>query len=410
MKTMRTPRTVLAVGASVVATVAMAATAVAAPGGTGAPTGNDGGTGAVTAAPAPQAPPAVAHQVVPQINQAVQPLRTQAPATPQYTPVSTPREVVIDNRPVIVQEVVVQEVTVEETSPGLLILNPEVQRDINPVNVWNKIDSNTKGEDRQTLALAAGAGAAGAVGGGLAGATVGALGTGVTGAAAGAVAGGAASGAAVAPLCAVGSILAGPVAAGVPCLITAGATGAVAGAAIGGAAGLGAGAVAGGAAGAAAGAAAAADSVPNARTAAQRVAGDVIWELEDEARVNNGYEPLVGEKPSENLDYSEPGSENLGYIPEDVSLNPETAVQQVVNQAVEDYQPVVPPAPQLPEQVPNAQQFNDTANSIQQDVQTNVTNGYNAFKNDVNNAQAAAANIQNDILSAQDAIPSFPSL
>ena len=158
------------------------------------------------------------------------------------------------------------------------------------------------------------------------------------------------------------------------------------------------------------GAAAAADSVPNARTAAQRVAGDVIWELEDEARVNNGYEPLVGEKPSENLDYSEPGSENLGYIPEDVSLNPETAVQQVVNQAVEDYQPVVPPAPQLPEQVPNAQQFNDTANSIQQDVQTNVTNGYNAFKNDVNNAQAAAANIQNDILSAQDAIPSFPSL
>lgn len=410
MKTKRTPRTILAVGASVLATVAMTATAVAAPGGTGAPTGNDGGTGAVTAAPAPApAPPAAAQQVVPQINQAVQPLRTQAPATPQYTPVSEPQEVVIDNRPVIVQEVVVQEVTVQETSPGLLILNPEVQRDINPIDVWNKIDSNTKGEDRQTLALAAGAGAAGAVAGGAGGAVVGAVGTGVTGAAAGAIAGGAASGGAVAPLCAIGGIITGG-AAGVPCVITAAATGAVAGAAVGGAAGIGAGAVAGGTAGAVGGAAAAANSVPNARTAAQRVAGDVIWELEDEARVKNGYEPLVGEKPSENLDYNEPGSENLEYIPEDVSLNPETAVQQVVNQAVEDYQPVVPPAPQLPEQVPNAQQFNDTANNIQQDVQTNVTNGYNAFKNDVNNAQAAAANIQNDILSAQDAVPSFPSL
>lgn len=409
MKTKRTPRTILAVGASVLATVAMTATAVAAPGGTGAPTGNDGGTGAVTAAPAPApAPPAAAQQVVPQINQAVQPLRTQAPATPQYTPVSEPQEVVIDNRPVIVQEVVVQEVTVQETSPGLLILNPEVQRDINPIDVWNKIDSNTKGEDRQTLALAAGAGAAGAVAGGAGGAVVGAVGTGVTGAAAGAIAGGAASGGAVAPLCAIGGIITGG-AAGVPCVITAAATGAVAGAAVGGAAGIGAGAVAGGTAGAVGGAAAAANSVPNARTAAQRVAGDVIWELEDEARVKNGYEPLVGEKPSENLNYSEESSENLGYIPEDVSLNPQTAVQQVANQAIENFEPTVPAAPQLPENVPNADQFNAVANNIQQDVQTNVTNGYNAFKNDVSNAQAAAQNIQSDILAAQDAIPSFPS-
>lgn len=239
---------------------------------------------------APSVPVAI-QQAAPGIRQAAQPLIISAP--PQVITQTVTETVVVDRE--VVQE-----------SGGLLLLDPSVSQNVGPVDILNKFDANVAartGGDRAHLDHVIGAAGVGAVSGGLLGAAgggvVGAAGTGMTGA----LVGGAIGTAAQIPAqvsCGVVTIVAPGV--GIPCHAIAAAAGPAAGAAIGGVvgAGIGAGAgiVTGAVGGATAGAGLGAQTVPGGTETLQGLAADIVWDLENEARVANGYQPLVGDKPS----------------------------------------------------------------------------------------------------------------
>ncbi|EYT54254.1 hypothetical protein DQ226_13875 [Dietzia maris] len=235
-------------------------------------------------------------QAAPAIQQAAQPLIIAAP--PRVITQTVTETVVVDRQ--VVQE-----------SGGLLLLDPSVSQNVRAVDVLNTFDSNVAaraGEERRHLDQVLGAAGVGAFAGGSLGAAggglVGAAGTGVTGA----LVGGAVGTAAQIPAqisCGVVTIVAPGI--GIPCHAIAAAAGPAAGAAVGGVVGAGVGAgagiVTGAVGGAAGGAGLGAQTVPGGTETLQGLAADIVWDLENEARVANGYQPLVGNKPS-----GQPGS------------------------------------------------------------------------------------------------------
>ena len=260
---------------------------------------------------APAAP--VQRQVAPQ---AVQSQPVQQVEVVRWIP-GAPQAV----QPIVVQNVVKEEVIVYETSPGLALASAAGSQVLTPQNVASTFHANIRDEDRGTLEAAGGAIAVGAV----TGATVGAVGGATAGGTAGAI-GGAAGGAALCGAAGAALVVA-PVTAPVTGTIfgtctTAGPVGI--GMATGGAAGATAGAMVGAPAGALVGAQAGASVVPGGRAALDRTIADTTWDLEDQARVSQGAEPLRGEKPGDSM-----------------QSGPEAAASQSVL-------PVVPVAPAVP--------------------------------------------------------------
>lgn len=304
-------RSAVALGAAATIAVAGAGIATAAPAQPGTTDAVPTATpqpGTTDAAPTPEASPvtnpvqndvpAAATYAVPQISQVAQPV--YADAGPAVESVPEIQYVQGEPQIVYVDRVVDREVQVVEENGTLLLLDPEYQSQINPLDVADHAVGNYAAYDqptRDTLNLTAAAATAGGLAGGVGGGLVGAAGTGITGAVAGGIAGAAASGTAVAPLCVIGGVLF-PVVGGLSCVTTAAITGAAGGAAVGGAAGAGAGLVAGAGAGAAAGAAGAASLVPGGTHAVQDLVADTAHDTEDELRTSNGFRGLVGDKPS----------------------------------------------------------------------------------------------------------------
>lgn len=368
--------------------------------------------------PTPQVPnrqatavPQPVSQVVPGIQQAAQPLVPQE------------RIVYVESEPIVITETQYVDRQVVEESGGLLILDPDVQSTIGAADLYNTVSGNyyaTKGKDRELLNRAGVAAGAGAVVGGTAGAVAGATTAGVGTAVSGAVVGAAAGTAAQIPAqvsCGVIGVIAPGV--GVPCSVIALAAGPVAGATVGAVAGagigVGAGAIAGGTAGAAAGAAGALTLVPGGTEAVQGVVADSAWDLENSARVENGYKPLVGDKPS--------GAK--GNTPVEESTDTRIVDGTVTGEGI-DVEPAAPvePVVDIPEvqaeQLSPMDQLNATAERIQSDIDASATyaqqeisaatadpEGY--FNDSVAQAQSDA---QDTIASAQTAlnnaeIPSF---
>lgn len=377
--------------------------------------------------PSPQVPQRITPQPIPQpIVQAAPSL--QAAAQPITTTTYQPQTVIVDNRPIVVENKIIQ-----ETSPGLVILDPEVQAKIPPQQLADVIAGNIRATDVPVLveagqkAAAAGAalaipvtglttvggaviggapgaaigGTAGAVGGAALGAGIGAVGGAAAGAAAGAGAGGAILGIAGTAIATpigliivpfipfVPGVAAGTVAAGIGAVgggllgaavglpvgtvggatigaATGGTLGAVAGGAPGALAGGALGATVGGTGAAVLGAGAAAATTPEFGTTINRIAGDVVWDLEDQSRINEGLDPLVGTKPG---GPQQPSIVDQGIIPtpsqiaglENLTTNPQefinetvipevnkqvdTATQNVANQAQEFINSVTPKLP-----------------------------------------------------------------
>ena len=193
-------------------------------------------------------------------------------------------------QPIVVQNVVKEEVVVYETSPGLALASAAGSQVLTPQNVANTFNSNIRDEDRGTLEAAGGA----AVAGGVTGAVIGGVGAAAGGAAAGYV-GGVGVGAAT---CAATVFIPPATALAAACM----AVGPTAvGPIVGGVAGGVAGAMAGAPAGALIGAQAGASVVPGGRAALDRTIADTTWDLESQARVSQGAEPLRGEKPGETM-------------------------------------------------------------------------------------------------------------
>src|SRR5699024_5250687 len=159
---------------------------------------------------------------------------------------------------------------------------------------------------------------------------------------------------------------------GVPCHLIALAAGPTAGASIGAVAGagigVGAGAIAGGTAGAAAGAAGGLTFVPGGTEAVQGVVADSAWDLENSARVENGYKPLVGDKPS--------GAK--GNTPVEESTDTRIVDGTVTCEGI-DVEPAAPvePVVDIPElhteQLSTIDQLNATVESIHTGIDTNAT-------------------------------------
>ncbi|MBZ8176224.1 hypothetical protein GSS88_00165 [Corynebacterium sp. 3HC-13] len=346
----------------------------------------------VGAAPGLSKPvPAPLAQAAPAVSYAAQPLVQAAPA-----PVA-PTTVVVDNRPIVVENVVVQ-----ETSPGLLVLDPQAAAKLDPATIVKIFGDNIREEDVPVLAEAAAksaaagvalglpvvglttvggaviGGAPGAVIGGTTGAVAGTAAGAITGAALGTAAGAAIGGAAgataggailgiagttvatpigavlVPALPVIPGVAAGTVAAGVGALgggvlgaVAGGAIGAPVGAVAGGVVGAGlggaTGAVAGGVPGAATGGligagvggvgaaalgtAIGVGSTPAAQQAGQRIIADAVWDAENETRIRNGYQGLVGEKP---------GGTHQGRSLNDLAGNPVDGINQAVDGAKKD--------------------------------------------------------------------------
>ncbi|MCF4006115.1 hypothetical protein L1O03_02845 [Corynebacterium uropygiale] len=329
----------------------------------------------VMAAPGTTRPaPAPLIQAAPAVNAAVQPLT-------QYAPQAAPATIVVDNRPIVVENKIVQ-----ETSPGLLVLDPAAAAKLDPATIVRVFGDNIKESDIPVLAEAAAKSAAagialglpvaglttvgGAVVGGATGAAAGTAAGAATGAAlgtaggaiAGGIAGGAAGGTilgiagtvvatpvgavAVPALPVIPGVAAGTVAAGIGVLgggvlgaVAGGALGAPIGAASGGVIGAGVGgttgALAGGAVGAGVGGTGAAAlgtavgvaTTPAAQDAGKRILGDVVWDLENNTRIRNGYDGLVGEKPGGNV-----GGRTLNEVIGGAPGNPAAQVNQAIEQ------------------------------------------------------------------------------
>lgn len=259
--------------------------------------------GGMTAAHA--APKVVSQPGTQQQQAATAPVADQTPAyqAPAAQQIATPVQRVEVVRyvpgvsqavqPVVVKNVITKKV-VYETSPGLAMVSPGGSRVLNPVNVAQTFERNIRSEDRGTLESAGGAAAGGAVAGGIAGTAVGAAG----GAAAGAAAG-AGAGVAICGLTTAGAVAAPPAA---PLAAGCWAAGpAIVGPAIVGTVGATAGALAGAPTGAFLGAQAGASAVPGGRAAFDRTVADTTWDLESQARIAQGAEPLAGQKPGDSM-------------------------------------------------------------------------------------------------------------
>ena len=218
-----------------------------------------------------QADPAPAQQVPPQV---VQSTPIQRVEVVRYVP-GAPQAV----QPVIVKNVITKKV-VYETSPGMVLLSPGGSRVLNPINVAETFRKNIRKEDRGTLEAASGAAAAGAVTGAAAGTVLGAAGGGLAGAALGLGAG--------------AVVMAGQAAA---CWLVVDKVGPFTGIVSGGTLG----AVLGAPAGTLVGAQLGASSVPGGRAALDRTIADTTWDLESQARVSQGAEPLAGKKPGDSM-------------------------------------------------------------------------------------------------------------
>ena len=243
---------------------------------------------------APSAP--VQRQVAPQ---AVQSQPVQQVEVVRWIP-GAPQAV----QPIVVQNVVKEEVIVYETSPGLALASAAGSQVLTPQNVASTFHANIRDEDRGTLEAAGGAVAVGAV----TGATVGAVGGAVGGAAAGYV-GGVGAGAAA---CAIPALIPTATAVAGACM-TIGPT--MVGPLVGMAAGATAGAMVGAPAGALVGAQAGASVVPGGRAALDRTIADTTWDLEDQARVSQGAEPLRGEKPGDSMQSGPEAAASQSVLP-----------------------------------------------------------------------------------------------
>lgn len=237
-------------------------------------------------------------RVVPQPGTARPAVVAPVRVAPQAAPVPAPVVQFVPgaraaSQPVIVKNVVTQEI-VQVTSPGLALASGAGSSVLNPVNVVNTFERNVRSEDRATMDAARGAAGVGAALGGVVGGALGAGAFSAGGAALGAGAGVGICGAATAavpvmPLVApfaAGCWAAGP---------------AVVGPAIGGTVGAGMGFPVGAAPGALAGAQLGASAVPGGRAVMDRVIADTTWDLESQARVQQGAEPLVGAKPGDSM-------------------------------------------------------------------------------------------------------------
>lgn len=332
-----------------------------------------------TARKAPNVPAAI-QNVAPGIQQAAQPLFISAP--PQIITQTITETVVVDREVEIVQE-----------SGGLLLLDPSVSQNVTPVDVLNTFDANVAarhGGDRTHLDQVLGAAGAGAVGlgslGALGGGAVGAVGTGVTAALGGAAVGTAAQIPAQVS-CGVVTIVVPGV--GIPCHAIAAAAGPAAGAAVlgtvGAGIGAGAGSVGGGAAASVGGAGIGASTVPGGVETLQGLAADIVWDLENEARLANGYQPLVGDKPS-----GQPG--NTPVEPSTDTRNTDgTVLGQGATVAPAQNAPApAPAAPAAPPVVPVPADLAVVAGQLGADVQAAA----DQVSNDVN---VAAQQISADI-------------
>ncbi|PLW00123.1 hypothetical protein BRL53_05160 [Corynebacterium ulcerans] len=229
---------------------------------------------------------------------------TQRPAPPRPappTPAAVPAPVVNfvpgaqrAVQPIIVRNVVTNEI-VYETSPGLALASPHGAAVLNPGNVLATFERNVRPEDRAAMDAARGAAAAGAVVGGIAGAAGGALATGAAGAGLAAGAGAAICGAASAAIPIAPPVVApfaGACWAAGPAFI---------GPVVGGAIGAGVGVPIGATAGMIGGVQAGAALVPGGQAVMQRAIADTTWELESQARVAQGAEPLAGQRPGDHM-------------------------------------------------------------------------------------------------------------
>ena len=300
-------------------------------------------TAAVSASSYASAVPKVASQPgteKPEAPAAEPEVYAQAAPVQQVAPVQPPGAQQAAVQPVV-KKVVVQQNIIKvvkyETSPGLALATAGGSRVLNPVNVANTFERNVAAEDRETINMAKGAAAGGAVAGTVIGAAAGAAVGGAAGVAAGAGASTVicASTTAAVP---VAPPLA-PVAAG--CW----AMGPAAGAVVGGLSGAGAGAVAAAPAGALAGAQLGATAVPGGRAALDRTVANTTWDLESQARVANGAEPLAGEKPGDSMPNSQQ-AKNQGYVPP--SMPDAQALSSQAALSMQSQVPNLPPAPVPP--------------------------------------------------------------
>ena len=123
------------------------------------------------------------------------------------------------------------------------------------------------------------------------------------------------------------------------------AMGPAAGAVVGGLSGAGAGAVAAAPAGALAGAQLGATAVPGGRAALDHTVANTTWDLESQARVANGAEPLAGEKPGDSMPNSQQ-AKNQGYVPP--SMPDAQALSSQAALSMQSQVPNLPPAPVPP--------------------------------------------------------------
>lgn len=341
------------------------------------------------ATPSPQVPtvrqapsvPVAIQQAAPAIQQAAQPLVVAAP--PQVITQTITQTVVVDRE--VVQE-----------SGGLLLLDPSVSQTVALVDVVNAFDANVgarNGADRAHLDHVLNAATVGAVATGSLGAIGGGAVTGVSTGVVGALAGGAAGTAAQIPAqvsCGVVTIVAPAV--GIPCHAVAAAAGPAVGAAVvgvvGAGVGAGAGSVVGGTAAAAGGAMLGAQTVPGGRETLQGLAADVVWDLENDARVSNGYQPLVGDKPS--------------GLPGNAPVQPSTSTRDtagtVLGEGARITEPAAAPAAPTPPPFVPAAPAPDLA-MIADQLGTDVQAAADQVSHDV---QAAANQVSHDVnLAAQ---------
>ncbi|AKK07406.1 hypothetical protein CMUST_15585 (plasmid) [Corynebacterium mustelae] len=291
-------------------------------------------------------------RVVAPVNTPVVQRAPQAPAVPAVVTNVVPGVTRAAAQPVVVRNYVTQEVYV--TSPGLALASPGGAVVLNPVNVINTFERNVRPEDRSTMDAARGAAGVGAVAGGVGGGAAGALvGAGV-GAAAGVGASGAICGAAAGTAAAAGAVaiaapptapIAGPVAAGAASAVAACAAGGMAvGPIIGGAVGAGAGVPVGVVPGVVAGAQLGASAVPGGRAVMDRAIADTAWDLESQARVAQGAEPLSGAKPGDSMPGA--GADAVPAVGSSVPALPQLPELPAVSVPVVDVQ--LPQVPEVP--------------------------------------------------------------
>lgn len=375
MTNRRIPRSVIALGLVAAIGPMTVGNALAAP--TGAAASPGGATGAastpvyISPGPAAQAAPAPVTNYAPQIQQAAQPL--------QYAP----QTVYVQGEPTVITQTVTQTEYVDrntvQESGGLLLMNPEVQRQIGPMQVVDAgvLNYNERSQyEKDQLALAAASGAGGAI--------LGAVGGGVLGAAGGAAAG-AATGFGVS----------------VPVTILFTGAAIPAGMAIGATLGLGAGAVAGATAGAAGGADAA-FQLSGTKDNVQSYAADIIWEMENDARINNGYLGLVGDKPSGLDGYRNPEDTTDTRITDGTVAGEGIHGGTLGNQDVAGDAAPAPAEQPAPAQVTQQwdmpspyQEVMDLTENTQQAVNDFGTNVGNAANQAVDNAQQGFADLVN---------------